>query len=180
MTVEEIIEIPLRLGNEDWTFSVSVTTRPERKGEVDGKDYIFMDSDKFEHHVRFGEFIEWEWVHGYKYGTLFSTIDDAIDQNKVLILDVDVKGGKSIMEEYEDECITFFVEPPGDNLAEKLEILEERLNVRGNENSTLIKRRLQRVSKELELKENFQFHIVNENLKEATDNIESIIKENIK
>ena len=129
--------------NKDWTFSVSVTTRPERKGEVDGKDYIFMNGDKFEHHVKFGEFIEWEWVHGYKYGTLFSTIDDAIDQNKVLILDVDVKGGKSIMEEYEDECITFFVEPPGDNLAEKLEILEERLNVRGNENSTLIKRRLQ-------------------------------------
>tara|TARA_Y100001970_G_C14005638_1_gene735689 strand:- start:288 stop:869 length:582 start_codon:yes stop_codon:yes gene_type:complete len=166
--------------NKDWTFSVSVTTRPERKGEIDGKDYIFMDSDKFEHHVKFGEFIEWEWVHGYKYGTLFSTIDEAIEQNKILILDVDVKGGESIIEEYEDDCITFFVEPPGDNLAEKLEILEERLNSRGNENSTLIKRRLQRVSKELEFKDNFQHHIVNENLKEATDNIESIIKEELK
>ena len=166
--------------NKDWNFSVSVTTRPERKGEVDGKDYIFMDSDKFEHHVKFGEFIEWEWVHGYKYGTLFSTIDNALDDNKVLILDIDVKGGQSIYEEYEDDCITFFVEPPGDNLAEKLEILEERLNNRGNENSTLIKRRLQRVSKELEQKEKFEYHIVNEDLKEATNQIESIIKEKIK
>ena len=166
--------------NKDWNFSVSVTTRPKRKGEVDGKDYIFMDSDKFEHHVKFGEFIEWEWVHGYKYGTLFSSIDEAMEENKTLILDVDVKGGLSIIEEYEENCITFFVEPPGDNLAEKLEVLEERLNLRGNENSTLVNRRLQRVAKELEFKEKFQHHIVNEDLKEATNEIESIIKEKIK
>ena len=166
--------------NKEWDFSVSVTTRPKRSGEVEGKDYIYMNSDKFEHHVKFGEFIEWEWVHGYKYGTLFSTIDEAMDANKILILDIDVKGGISIMEEYEDDCITFFVEPPGDNLAEQLEVLEERLNIRGNENSTLVNRRLQRVSKELEFKEKFQHHIVNENLKEATNEIESIIKEKIK
>jgi len=166
--------------NKEWDFSVSVTTRPKRSGEVEGKDYIYMNSDKFEHHVKFGEFIEWEWVHGYKYGTLFSTIDEAMDANKILILDIDVKGGISIMEEYEEDCITFFVEPPGDNLAEQLEVLEERLNIRGNENSTLVNRRLQRVSKELEFKEKFQHHIVNENLKEATNEIESIIKEKIK
>ena len=166
--------------NKEWDFSVSVTTRPKRKGEVDGKDYIFMDSDKFEHHVKFGEFIEWEWVHGYKYGTLFSSIDEAMEENKTLILDVDVKGGLSIIEEYEENCITFFVEPRGDNLAEKLEVLEERLNLRGNENSTLVNRRLQRVAKELEFKEKFQHHIVNEDLKEATNEIESIIKEKIK
>ena len=166
--------------NKEWDFSVSVTTRPKRSGEVEGKDYIYMNSDKFEHHVKFGEFIEWEWVHGYKYGTLFSTIDEAMDANKILILDIDVKGGISIMEEYEEDCITFFVEPPGDNLAEQLEVLEERLNIRGNENSTLVNRRLQRVSKELEFKEKFQHHIVNENLKEATNEIESIIKEKTK
>ena len=66
------------------------------------------------------------------------------------------------------------------NLLEKLEILEERLNKRGNENSTLINRRLQRVAKELEFKENFKYHIVNESIKEATDSIETIIKEKIK
>ena len=55
--------------NKDWKFSVSVTTRPQREGEIEGEDYIYMDVDKFEHHVKFGEFIEWEWVHGNKYGT---------------------------------------------------------------------------------------------------------------
>ena len=165
--------------NKDWKFSVSVTTRPARKGEVPDKDYIFMNSDKFEHHVKFGEFIEWEWVHGYKYGTLFSTIEESLDNNNVLILDVDVKGGQAIMEEYPDDCITFFVEPPGDTLADQIEILSERLNLRGNENTTLINRRLQRASKEIEFKDKFQYHIINEDIKQATKQIEILIKENI-
>ena len=166
--------------NKDWKFSISVTTRPAREKEIPEKDYIFMNSDKFEHHVKFGEFIEWEWVHGYKYGTLLSTIEESIDNNEVLILDVDVKGGQSIMEEYPDDCITFFVEPPGDTLADQIEILSERLNIRGNENTTLINRRLQRVSKEIEFTNKFQYHIINEDIEEATQEIELLIKENIK
>ncbi len=168
--------------NKDWKFSVSVTTRPQREGEIEGKDYIFMDVDKFDHHVKFGEFIEWEWVHGNKYGTLYSTLEDALDNNELLILDVDVKGGESIINEFTDQCLSFFVEPPGDDLPEKLEILEERLKKRGNENSTLINRRLQRVSKELEFKEKeiFQYQIINEDINLATEQIESIIKENLK
>ena len=167
--------------NKDWKFSVSVTTRPQREGEIEGEDYIYMDVDKFEHHVKFGEFIEWEWVHGNKYGTLFSTIEDALDNNEILILDVDVKGGESIINEFKDQCLSFFVEPPGDDLPEKLEILEERLQKRGNENSTIIKRRLQRVSKELEFKDKdiFQYQIINEDIISATEQIESIIKENL-
>ena len=168
--------------NKDWKFSVSVTTRPQREGEIEGKDYIFMDVDKFDHHVKFGEFIEWEWVHGNKYGTLYSTLEDALDNNELLILDVDVKGGESIINDFTDQCISFFVEPPGDDLPEKLEVLEERLKKRGNENITLINRRLQRVSKELEFKEKeiFQYYIINEDIKLATEQIESIIKENLK
>ena len=168
--------------NKDWKFSVSVTTRPQREGEIEGKDYIFMDVDKFDHHVKFGEFIEWEWVHGNKYGTLYSTLEDALDNNELLILDVDVKGGESIINDFTDQCISFFVEPPGDDLPEKLEVLEERLKKRGNENITLINRRLQRVSKELEFKgkEIFQYYIINEDIKLATEQIESIIKENLK
>lgn len=165
--------------NKDWKFSVSVTTRPQREGEIEGEDYIFMDVDKFEHYVKFGDFIEWEWVHGNKYGTLFSTLEDALDNGDVLILDVDVKGGESIIEEYPDQCMSFFVEPPGDNLAEKLEILEARLQGRGNENSTIISRRLQRVAKELEYMELFQYQIINEDIKLATEEIETIIKESL-
>ena len=166
--------------NEDWTFSVSVTTRPERKGEVDGKDYIFMDSDKFEHHVRFGEFIEWEWVHGNKYGTLVGPVEDALDSGSVMLFDIDVKGGLTMMDEYPDETIGIFIEPPGDNLSEQLEILEERLTNRGNDPSKLIKQRLKRFSVEIEFKDDFHYHFINEDLKETVIEIEKVIKENIK
>ena len=113
---------------------------------------------------------------------MYSTLEDALDNNELLILDVDVKGGESIINEFTDQCLSFFVEPPGDDLPEKFEILEERLKKRGNENSTLINRRLQRVSKELEFKEKeiFQYQIINEDINLATEQIESIIKENLK
>ena len=68
--------------NKNWNFSVSVTTRNPRDGEIDGKDYKFISNSEFEHFVKFGYFIEWEIVHGNKYGTLWSTIDDALDSKK--------------------------------------------------------------------------------------------------
>ena len=79
--------------NKDWNFSVSVTTRIPREGEVDGKDYKFISNSEFEHNVKFGDFIEWEIVHGNKYGTLWSNIDNA---KGVMIFDIDVKGGLAI------------------------------------------------------------------------------------
>ena len=76
--------------NKKWKFSVSATTRTPRKGEVDGKDYIFLSTQKFDHYAKFGDFLEWEWVHGNKYGTLADKLEDAIDNNEVMLLDIDV------------------------------------------------------------------------------------------
>lgn len=170
----------LRKKNPDWRFSVSVTTRPQREGEIDGEDYIFMDVDKFEHYVKFGDFVEWEWVHGNKYGTLIGPLEDALDDGAVLLLDIDVKGGTSIMEEFPDETISFFLEPPGDTPAEQIEILEERLKKRGKDNATIIRRRLKRVQTELEFKEQFKYHFINDDLDKVTDLIEKTIKEHTK
>ncbi|NOZ07855.1 MAG: guanylate kinase [FCB group bacterium] len=163
--------------NPDWTFSVSVTTRPQREGEVDGDDYIFMDVDKFEHYIKFGDFVEWEWVHGNKYGTLIGPLEDALDENKLMLLDIDVKGGTSIMEEFPDDTISFFVEPPGDTIAEQLEVLEERLTKRGKEPPTIIKRRIKRFQIELEYKDKFDHHVINDDLETVVNEIESKIKE---
>ncbi len=163
--------------NPEWTFSVSVTTRPQREGEVDGDDYIFMDVDKFEHYIKFGDFVEWEWVHGNKYGTLIGPLEDALDENKLMLLDIDVKGGTSIMEEFPDDTISFFVEPPGDTIAEQLEVLEERLTKRGKEPPTIIKRRIKRFQIELEYKEKFDYHVINDDLETVINEIESKIKE---
>tara|TARA_B100000945_G_C20393721_1_gene603704 strand:+ start:1180 stop:1761 length:582 start_codon:yes stop_codon:yes gene_type:complete len=166
--------------NPKWKFSISATTRVLRDGEIDGKDYIYMSNEKFEHAVKFGDFLEWEWVHGNKYGTPIGPLEDALDDGHTMLLDIDVKGGLSVIEEYPEETLSIFIEPPGENLPEQLEILEERLNQRGNDPPQLITKRLKRFSLELEYKEKFQFHFINKDLNKTTNEIEELIKENIK
>ncbi|MFQ6609723.1 MAG: guanylate kinase [Fidelibacterota bacterium] len=166
--------------NPDWKFSISATTREMREGEIDGKNYVYMDIDKFDHYVKFGDFVEWEWVHGNKYGTLIGPLEDALENGDVMLLDIDVKGSQSIIEEYPDETISFFIEPPGETLADQIEILEDRLMKRGNESATLVKRRLKRLSLEMEFKDKFNHTIINADVDKATEEIEKIIKEKIK
>ena len=165
--------------NSDWKFSISATTRSLREGEKDGIDYIKMSNEKFEHCVRFGDFLEWEFVHGNKYGTPIGPLEDALDHGNVMLLDIDVKGGMTIMEEFPEESLGIFIEPPGDNHAEKLEVLEDRLSSRSNDASKLIKTRLKRFALELEYKEKFNYHFVNDNLNKTMIEIEKVIKENI-
>ena len=164
--------------NPQWKFSVSATTRDLREGEVDGRDYIYMPKEKFEHAVKFGDFLEWEWVHGNRYGTPIGPLEDALDDGDTILLDIDVKGGISIMDEFPDDTIAIFIEPPGDDLPEQLEILEERLNQRGNEPAQLIVKRLKRFPLEIEYKDKFEFHFINEELDETIKEIEKVIKEN--
>ena len=165
--------------NKDWKFSVSATTRPPREGEVDGKDYIFMSNQKFDHFAKFGDFLEWEWVHGNKYGTLVEELEDVIDDNKIMLLDIDVKGGCNIMEEYPDNTFAIFIEPPGFDIPEKKLVLEERLLKRGNEQTTQIKNRLKRFEKEMEFIDRFNISFVNDDLKEAIVEVEKAIKEKV-
>ena len=165
--------------NKDWRFSISATTRPMRDNEVDGKDYYFFSKEKFEHKEKFGEFIECEWVHGNRYGTPIEPIENALDDGQILLLDVDVKGAMNLIEEFEEDVISIFIEPPGINVQDKLESLNERLVTRGGYSETLIKQRLKRFELELSFKEKFNFSFINEDLNETTKEIDKVIKENI-
>ncbi len=166
--------------NKDWKFSISVTTRDARDGEVPDKDYIFMTNDKFDHLIKFGDMAEYEWVHGNRYGTLISPLEETVDKGKVMLLDIDVKGGCSIMEEFEDNTLSIFIEPPGENIAEQIETLEQRLKNRGHDSDTLIKQRTKRMQLELEYKDKFNHHFINEDLKKTTDKIEKLIRRKCK
>ena len=165
--------------NPKWKFSVSATTRPPREGETDGKDYIFMSKEKFEHYVKFGDFLEWEFVHGNRYGTLTDPLYDTLEDGDVMLLDIDVIGGKNVMEEFPEDTLSIFIEPPGLNIAEQKIILEDRLRSRGDDQTTQIKNRLKRFEKEMESKEFFDLHYVNEDLKETVVLIEKDIKERV-
>ena len=166
--------------NKKWKFSISATTREKRSHEKDGVDYIFMDKDKFNHQVKFGEFLEAEWVHGHQYGTLIAPIEEALDRKEITLLDVDVKGGFNIRDEFDDQVISIFIEPPGENVSDKLLVLEERLSKRGDENPTLIKQRLRRFENEMNYKKRFEHHFINDDYDKTVDEIEKTIKRNLK
>ena len=166
--------------NSKWIFSISATTRKLRGDELEGKDYIHMSNEKFDHFVKFGDFLEWEWVHGNKYGTPIGPLEDVLDSGGIMLLDIDVKGGLTVMNEFPNETIGIFIEPPGDDVPEQLEVLEERLTERGNEPAKLIKQRLKRFPVEIEYKNDFDYDFVNDDLNETVKEIEKVIKENIK
>ena len=166
--------------NPKWKFSISATTRESRPEEKEGKDYIFVSNEKFDHLVKFGDLLEWEWVHGNRYGTLLEPLEKALDKKQTLILDIDVKGSINVMEEFEDDVISIFVEPPGLDPAEQLETLQQRLENRGDESSTLIKQRIKRFELEREYKENFSHHFINDDFTKTTDKIEKTIKKELK
>jgi len=166
--------------NEKWLYSISATTRPMRENETNGKDYLFMTKEKFEHKEKFGEFIECEWVHGNRYGTPVDPLESAIAKKKIFLLDIDVKGAMNLIEEFEDDVISVFIEPPGLTIPDQVESLNERLTSRGDYNETLIKQRLKRFELELSYKEKFSFSFINEDLEETTNEIDKIIKENVK
>ena len=165
--------------NKNWKFSVSATTREQRTDEADGEDYIFMNIKEFEHKQNFGEFLEWEFVHGNRYATPIEPIEKVIDSNNVILLDIDVKGSMNIIEEFEENVISIFIEPPGFNNEEQLEILNDRLKKRG-QSETLINQRLKRFELEMSYKEKFEYHFTNDNFSKTTNKIENKIKELIK
>ena len=166
--------------NKNWKFSISATTREKRKGEVNGRDYIFMSLKEFEHKENFGEFLEWEFVHGNRYATPIDPLEEALEDNKILLLDIDVKGSMNIMEEFEEDVISIFIEPPGFDNQEKIDTLMERLQKRENSSETLIKQRLKRFELEMDHKEKFEFSFINDNFEKTTNAIEEKIKEQIK
>ena len=165
--------------NPKWKFSVSATTREKRKGEINGKDYIFMSLKEFEHKENFGEFLEWEFVHGNRYATPIEPLEDAIEKNSVMLFDIDVKGSMNIIEEFGEDVLSIFIEPPGFDKEEKINTLMSRLKNRDN-SETLIKQRLKRFDTEMSYKEKFDCHFINDNFEKTTDKIEKKIKEQLK
>ena len=152
-------------------FSISCTTRQKRENEVEGKDYFFITNDEFEEKINDDKFIEWEQIHGnFYYGTLKSTLDEAINKDKTILLELDVKGAMSVKNIYPSKTLSIFIVPPS------LEELKIRLEKRGTDNNERIIKRLERLESELSYKTNFDYHVINDDLDFAVKEIMSIIK----
>lgn len=151
-------------------FSVSATTRPKRAVETDGKDYFFLPKREFEERIARGELVEWEEIYGDYYGTLKSEVDRAIGSGTPMLFDVDVKGALSIRKKYPLNALLIFIKPPS------LEILIERLRNRKTETPESFARRIERVTMELGMADQFDAAIVNDILETAWDEADAIVK----
>ena len=150
-------------------FSISATTRAMRQGESEGVDYFFLKREEFETRIQRGMLVEWEEIYGNLYGTLKSEVDRALSQGRVMLFDIDVKGGLSIKRHY-PEALLIFIRPPS------FEILKDRLTKRNTEDPAALERRLARVPMELELGMQFDHQVVNDELNKATTEVEALIR----
>ena len=150
-------------------FSVSCTTRPKRDHEVDGVNYHFLSENEFMDKVQNNEFIEFENVHGYFYGTLRKTLEDALTEQKMILFDVDVNGAMTIKSNYSDNTCTIFILPPS------LDDLKKRLIQRDSETEERINKRLERTAQEMEYKDKFDACIINDDLAIAAEELNKLI-----
>jgi guanylate kinase len=157
-------------GPADYLYSISMTTRPKRTGEIDGKDYWFVTPEEFEKYIKRGELIEYEQVHDWFYGSPKAPIENWIRQGKVVLLDLDVYGALDLKQQFGNKALLIFLAPPSENE------LYERLVHRSTETKQQINRRLERLPEEMEKAQEFDFVLINEHLDETVDTIQKIIE----
>jgi len=151
-------------------FSVSACSRSRRDGEADGKDYYFLTTDQFREKIEACEFLEWEEVYpGCYYGTLKSEVRRIWSMNKVPVFDVDVKGGLNLRRYFKTSGLSIFIQPPS------IEILKQRLEIRGTENPESLNKRLAKVEYELTFAGKFDAIVVNNELLKATDEASQLV-----
>lgn len=154
----------------ELAFSISCATRQPRNKEQHGIDYYFISSNEFKARIENNEFAEWEMVYeGKYYGTLKSELQRIWDKDQTPLLDVDVKGGINIQQQYPFQSLSLFIEPPS------IDELERRLRARGTETEESLQARIDKAAYELEFKSQFDKVIVNDVLARACAEAEQIV-----
>lgn len=152
----------------ELVYSVSATTRAKRNNEKDGVDYFFLSEQEFLNKIQNHEFVEWEKVYDYYYGTFKYFIDDNTNQGKSVIAEVDVKGALSLKSIYPDAILIFIAPPSYDELV-------ERLKKRKTETETDLQKRIERAKMELSQKDKFDYLVYNNDLEVAISETKNLI-----
>ena len=156
---------------DQLSFSVSATTRTKRDNEKDKVDYYFISEEDFKYNIQEETFVEWEMVYeGKYYGTLKSELHRIWKENKVPLLDVDVKGAIHVQQHYPESTLTLFIEPPS------IDELKRRLQSRGTESDESLQARVNKASYEISFKDQFTEVIVNDKLDRACKETEEIVR----
>jgi guanylate kinase len=159
----------MRLRLHDLAYSVSVTTRAPRPGEIEGTDFRFVNDAEFRAMRDGGEMAEWATVHGNLYGTPAAPLEAALREGRDVLLDIDTQGAAQLRARYPEAVLVFIVAP---SMAE----LEQRLRERRSDRESEITRRLERARIEVTLWRRYDYLIVNRDVKEAMEQLASIIQ----
>lgn len=153
-------------------FSISAATRPPRNYEKNNIDYYFITVEAFKDKINHHEFVEWEMVYeGKYYGTLKSELQRIWQQEKTPLLDVDVKGGIHVQQQFPETSLSLFIEPPS------IEELRRRLQARGTETPQSLEARISKASYELSFKHHFDRIILNDKLEKACADAEQAVRD---
>ncbi len=153
----------------DLAYSVSYTTRRPRPGEVGGVDFHFVTESAFTELRDAGRFAEWAQVHGNLYGTHAGTLERALAEGRDVLLDIDTQGARQLRARYPEAALIFIIAP---SMAE----LEQRLRERRSDGEREIKRRLDRAREEIQLWRQYDYLIVNRDVKDAVEQLTAVIQ----
>ena len=153
-------------------YSVSMTTRSPRPGEVDGSDYYFVSHEEFDRQIADGNLLEWAEFVGNKYGTPKDKVDAKRNAGVNVLLEIEVKGTGQVLSKLQGDkdVVSIFIAPPS------IEELERRIRGRSTEPDDVIKKRLARCEAELELKSQYEYIVVNDDLAECVEEVKNIIR----
>ena len=149
-------------------LSISCTTRPKRRGEINNKDYIFINDNQFNKYINKNEFLEFAEVFGYRYGTLRNTVNRFFSKKKDVLFDIDWQGYQQLRQS-NLEVVGIFILPPN-----KKELVK-RLKIRARDTSEEMKKRMKLVQNEISHFPEYDYVVVNENLKICVEKIMKII-----
>ena len=157
-------------------YSISMTTRNPREGEVDGQDYFFVSEERFLEAIENDELLEHARFVGNYYGTPKAYVEKLREEGKNVFLEIEVEGAKKVLEDYKDDkgVLSIFLLPPS------LYELEKRIRGRRTEPEEIIQERLQKAKRELGLKKNYHFNVLNDNINRSSQEIARIIDLKIK
>ena len=168
-TIRKYFEKDERL---NLTYSISMTTRKPRNGEVNGKDYFFVSKEEFEKEINEGGLLEYAQFVGNYYGTPLKEVNRLRDEGKNVLLEIEVQGATQVQEKCPD-AVSIFIIPPS------MEELERRIRGRSTEPEEIIQQRLAKATKELKLVSQYKYIVCNDDPKLAAELIQTIILRNI-
>ena len=154
------------------TYSVSMTTRAHRPGEIDGRDYFFVDQATFQAAIEQNNLLEWAEFVGNRYGTPKAEVEKLRNQGKNVLLEIEINGAKQVIAKTMGPgLVTIFLMPPS------FPALESRIRKRKTETEAIIQERLEKAKREMNLHHDYQYLVINENVEQAANQIKQIIKE---